>query len=70
MVRPYSIASASARQLASMMFGAGADRGPPLGAVVGVDQHARDGARAVAAVQDADLVVGELERGQHGIVRQ
>ena len=41
-----------------------ADRAPHLGAVGGVEQHARDRARALVLVEDADLEVDELDVGE------
>src|SRR5262249_20982576 len=43
------------------------DRGPLLGAAAVVDQHARDRRGAVAAVEDADLVVVEPDRRDLGV---
>src|SRR4051794_656094 len=44
-----------------------ADRGPLLAAVAVVDQHAGDGRRPVAPVEDADLVVVESDRRDLGV---
>src|SRR5918999_385958 len=43
------------------------DRAPGVGPVAGVEQHARDGAGALALVQDADLEVHELDVAQVGV---
>ena len=53
--------SSSACHDASMMFGADADRRPRALAVGGVDQHPRDRAGGRRAVEDAHLVVGEVD---------
>src|SRR3954449_3437287 len=43
-----------------------ADRGPRAVLVGRVDQHARDRARALVGVEDAHLVVGEVQAAQRG----
>ena len=39
-----------------------ADGAPALMLILRVDQHARDGFGAVVAVEDADFVIGQMER--------
>ena len=53
--------SSSARQDASMMFGADADRRPVVLAVGGVEEHAGHRPGRPGTVEDAHLEVGEVD---------
>ena len=68
-VSPYSRASTRARQLASMMFGEAPTVLPAALAVLHVHEHARRRRGAVLAVEDADLVVDELQLADARVAR-
>ena len=69
-VSPYSILSASARQLASMIFGLAPTVLHRLVPILGFDQHTRRGCGAFFAIQDSHLIVCQAKSAECRIDRQ